>query len=289
MPAHNQKATDQQLIESYSRTASVHKTGAEFDMGGASVHVRLVKLGAAKPMNRFKHDHCLIEWYEKFANIGKLDDLANSLGRTKQFIARRAKLLGLTDQNRSKSYLPQLSSDAGKQRIRANGHPRGMAGKTQSEEFKDGMSQRSFDRWHSMTDEERAIFASKANRSWKAGWRIIGGIRKYYRSSWEANYARYLEWLLDRGQIRSWKHEPKTFWFLNIKRGTRSYLPDFEVVELSGRVVYHEVKGWLDASSKIKLKRMAKYYPDEKIILIDAKAYRSIASTMKHVLRGDWE
>ncbi len=288
MPAHK-KATDRQLIDSYAKTASVHKTGAEFGMGGGSVHERLVKLGVAKPMNHFKHDQVLIEFYEQYADIGKLDDLANSLGRTKQFIARRARALGLTDPQRKKPYLSEQISARTKEHIRVHGHARGMAGKTHSEKFKDEASQRSFDRWHGMTDDERAAFTSKSNRSWKAGWRTIGGIKKYYRSRWEANYARYLQWLLERGEIKSWRHEPKTFWFLSIKRGTRSYLPDFEVVELNGRTVYHEVKGWLDAGSKVKLKRMAKYYPDEKLILIDAKSYRSIAATMKLILQFQWE
>jgi len=126
------------------------------------------------------------------------------------------------------------------------------------------------------------------NSSWKAGWRTIGGIKKYYRSRWEANYARYLEWLKQKGEIADWKHEPTTFWFENIKRGVRSYLPDFLVTENNGKQVYHEVKGWMDPKSKTKLKRMAKYYPDIPILLIDKSAY----TALKKVLAGlisDWE
>lgn len=94
---------------------------------------------------------------------------------------------------------------------------------------------------------------------------------------WEANYARYLEWLRTQGEIAAWDHEPTTFWFEKIRRGTRSYLPDFRVVENNGDIVFHEVKGWMDDRSKTKLSRMRIYYPKVKIIVIDAKSYRSIA------------
>lgn len=297
------RVTDEQLAASYARTGSVHKTGAELGIHGGSVHERLVKLGIQKKMNVFtpEDDRLLVQLYNTYARIGELDILAKHFGRTKHFLCRQAKRLGLTDPNRPKPYLPQLSSEAQKERIRVNGHSRGMLGKKhsreslskmmgrpQSEEQKNATSQRMFERWHSMTPEERIAFSGDAKRSWKAAWREIGGVRKYYRSRWEANYARYLEWLKKRGEIRSWKHEPKTFWFLAIKRGTRSYLPDFEVVENNGTASYHEVKGWMDDASRVKLKRMAKYYPEEKIVLIDRAAYMAIAKTMKRII-VDWE
>lgn len=121
----------------------------------------------------------------------------------------------------------------------------------------------------------------------KAEWRIIGGQRAFFRSKWEANYARYLEWLKARGEIDSWEHEPTTFWFKGVRRGTVSYLPDFRVIE-RGAEIYHEVKGWMDGKSKTKIKRMAKYHPDVRLLVIDAKAYRSIAKTMAALI-PDWE
>lgn len=92
----------------------------------------------------------------------------------------------------------------------------------------------------------------------KAGWREDLG--RYFRSSWEANYARFLNF-----SKVGWKYEHKTFWFSNIKRGTRSYTPDFYLPDEN---VYHEVKGWFDPKSTTKLKRMAKYHPDVKVIVI---------------------
>lgn len=128
----------------------------------------------------------------------------------------------------------------------------------------------------------------RLNATWKAGWRDIGGINKFYRSRWEANYARYLEWLRDHGEIASWRHEPKTFWFDGIKRGCVSYLPDFEVVEVCGKVAYHEVKGWMDDRSATKIKRMAKYYPEVTLIVIAQKEYRKIELQVSRLITG-WE
>lgn len=130
---------------------------------------------------------------------------------------------------------------------------------------------------------------NKANASWGCGWRDIGGIRKYYRSKWEANYARYLEWLKGIGEVVKLEHEPETFWFEGIKRGCLSYLPDFRVTEKNGTIVYHEVKGWMDDRSKTKIKRMAIYYPNIKLIVIEAKSYNSIKKTMMPIIGKDWE
>lgn len=124
--------------------------------------------------------------------------------------------------------------------------------------------------------------------AWKGGWREIGGKRNYYRSLWEANYARYLQFLKEQGEIADWEHEPDTFWFENIKRGVRSYLPDFKVTNTGGSVEYHEVKGWMDPKSKTKIRRMAKYYPEVKLIVIDKKAYGAIKRRARALLEG-WE
>lgn len=187
-----------------------------------------------------------------------------------------------------------------KKRIATFGHPKGMLGKTHTKEAKEVMGQHSKNMWGNMSEEKKdahslrsSILASKqtmnrANASWKAAWRDIGSERKYYRSAWEANYARYLEWLKSKKQIAEWKHEPKTFWFVGIKRGCMSYLPDFWVKELNGSESYHEVKGWMDDRSITKIKRMAKYHPDTKLIVIDSKAYKALAKQLSGLIDG-WE
>ncbi len=114
-----------------------------------------------------------------------------------------------------------------------------------------------------------------AYRFTKSGWFTIGRHKKYFRSTWEVLYARYLEWLKMKGEIMDWEYEPDTFWFESIRRGVRSYTPDFKVISENGHE-YHEVKGYLDSRSKTKLKRMAKYHPKDKVILIDKDFINSI-------------
>ena len=55
--------------------------------------------------------------------------------------------------------------------------------------------------------------------------------------------ARYLNWLISRGELVSWEYEPDTFEFVKIKRGSRFYTPDFKLKEMDGSTVYWEVKG----------------------------------------------
>ena len=111
----------------------------------------------------------------------------------------------------------------------------------------------------------------------------------YFRSSWEANYARYLNFLMDRGQIQRWEYEPHVFWFEEIKRGVRSYLPDFKVWEtINDEPYYVEVKGFMDAKSKTKLKRMAKYYPEVKLVLVDKDKYNEIKYKLSSLIKN-WE
>lgn len=111
---------------------------------------------------------------------------------------------------------------------------------------------------------------------------------QYFRSAWEANWARYLTWLKSIGEIRAWEFEVVTFEFAKIKRGTRFYTPDFKVTNKDGSVEYHEVKGYMDQRSATKLKRMAKYYPLTRIVLIDKAAYSSVAKKVSGLIAG-WE
>lgn len=110
----------------------------------------------------------------------------------------------------------------------------------------------------------------------------------YFRSTWEANYARYLNWLVGCGQIEAWLYEPDTFEFVGIKRGSRFYTPDFKVTNRDGTVEYHEVKGYLDQRGATKLKRMKRYHPKVKLIVIDKEQYRAIHAQIGSGLPG-WE
>lgn len=113
----------------------------------------------------------------------------------------------------------------------------------------------------------------------------------FFRSSWEANYARYLNWCITRGEVLSWQYESKTFIFEKIKRGTRSYTPDFKVFlpGENGKYEWHEVKGWMDPKSKVKLKRMEIYFPEETIKIIDKTFFNQAKRTGLSSMIQNWE
>jgi hypothetical protein len=110
----------------------------------------------------------------------------------------------------------------------------------------------------------------------------VAGVRPdigtmYFHSKMEANYARYLNLLQSMGVIRTWRYEPDTFWFLTIKRGTRSYKPDFRVeYRDEGAPVYVEVKGYMDKKSKTKISRFRKYYPQFKLEVVGQTEFANI-------------
>lgn len=105
--AYPKKVSDAELIEAYERTGSVWKTGKEVGLCGQSVHERLQKLGKAKHVNIFTEEekNTLRDCYTVYRDAGKLDDLAQKMGRTKHFICRKAKELGLTDKNCKREYV----------------------------------------------------------------------------------------------------------------------------------------------------------------------------------------
>lgn len=107
----------------------------------------------------------------------------------------------------------------------------------------------------------------------------------YVRSSWEANYARYLKWLQANGSIAAWAYEPETFEF-PVKRGSKFYTPDFKVTETSGRVVFHEIKGYMDAKSATKIARFGRHFPWFELVVIGhrdmADIYRKVGGLIPH-------
>jgi len=115
----------------------------------------------------------------------------------------------------------------------------------------------------------------------RQGWKTIGEKRIYFRSNWEVAYAKYLQFLKEKKLILEWEHEPETFWFENIKRGVRSYLPDFKVTQCDGSYHYVEVKGYMDAKSKTKIKRFKKYYPKEHLVVIEALWFKEMKTKLQ--------
>lgn len=275
---------------------------------GQTVYDRLNRIGVINKINSltaFEKEKIEALYRKGFiAGDGQFDALKAELKRSSIVIQRHARSLGLTTLKRKRSgKMKENLSKFHKKRHLEFGHPRGMLGKKHTEETLKKISKGSIQRWKDRTAEQNQEITTKQQKSrianktnlperfnatWKCGWRSIGGKENFYRSRWEANYARYLEWLKINKQILDWQHEPTTFWFEGIKRGVRSYLPDFSVLTLDNKVEYHEVKGWVDSRSITKTKRMAKYFPEIKLLQIEAKQYHSIAKTMMPIIK-DWE
>lgn len=300
----------------------LREIAAEMKRSVSSIRARVTRLGIAKKtLWTPEEEAALVKLYERAGRDGVLGlaVFARSIGRDPKNVNRKARQLGLeanpsrrvveVRKERQRKHATREEACAAiaasaKRRIQENGHPRGMKGKHHSDAARQILSEIGKAYWGALTEAERtakvdkAIAAQKSKGgatppqiqrgSWKAGWRQIGGKQNFYRSRWEANYARYLEWLKSLKQIAEWKHEPETFWFEAIRRGVRSYKPDFRVWELDGSSSLHEVKGWMDDRSRVCLARMAKYYPHEKIVLIDGRQYRSIRLQVKSLVAG-WE
>lgn len=258
------KATVAELAAAYGITPNVWRVAEQFGMCGQSVHERLAKAGIVNTMRKFTNAErmILLEKYAIHADARTLDVLAAEMGRTKPFICRQARDLNLTDWSRVGQH--NYSDDqvfAITTKIQA----------TMMERY------------------GKLITDSQESRGkWKGGHREIAGRRVFFRSRWEANYGRYLQWLKEHGAITEWEHEPITFWFEKIRRGTRSYLPDFRVTENNGSVAYHEVKGWMTQRSATAINRMRIYHPTVTLIVIPAKTYRLIEKQVSGLVAG-WE
>lgn len=122
-------------------------------------------------------------------------------------------------------------------------------------------------------------------KSLDVGYIYIARKDRWYwiRSRWEVNIMCYLEYLQNIGEIKEWEYETETFYFDGIKRGTNNYKPDFPVTNNDDQKEYWEVKGFMDKKSATKLKRMAKYHPAIKMVLVDQKRYQNISQNARFI------
>ena len=109
----------------------------------------------------------------------------------------------------------------------------------------------------------------------KRGVYEVGEKSYYFRSKWEYEYACYLEFLKKQKEIQNWTYEPKTFEF-PIKHGTTRYTHDFCVYANNGQHQWEEVKGFMTGKANTQINRFRKYYPKEKLIIIDSEWFKSV-------------
>ena len=106
-----------------------------------------------------------------------------------------------------------------------------------------------------------------ANRTYTKG---VGGTRddlgRYFRSRWEANVARILEY-----EGIPYEYETQTFLLLKEDGTEVRYRPDFKLHDR-----WIEVKGWWDPRSKLIKQLMAEQYPSIQIEYIDEPPYKEL-------------
>ena len=146
--------------------------------------------------------------------------------------------------------------------------------KFNSESFRQNVSDRMF------KYRTNGVIKSKSNR--KEVSTVIDWTKYVFKSSWEYEVAIRLQKLKTNGDIISWEYEPDRFIFNDIKKGIRSYCPDFKVTT-PNCVFYIEVKGW---KSEIGMKRLSMFkerYPNIKLYLIDETEYKNVISKTNYL------
>jgi len=294
------------VIDKYKELQNVWKVGEYFGISGQTIHSRLKQVGIIKPINCFTDEDyaVLLEKYESYKTSGRLQELAEELGRTKQFICRKAKELGLTGgvkkYNYSQEKREQLSAIA-RERIEEHGHPRGATGMRHTEEAKAAISAASKMNWEKHSDEwrgeeRRRLRSDVMMKSYEDGVLgvrsrcylfcvTVGGKTFLAKSSWEYDIALYLEYLKSKGLITDWEYESTVFRFKYNTLGVRTYRPDF-TIKRGDDVYYLEVKGWEDDKYIKKKQLMEQEYPKARIIYIKSEEYNLIRKKHKDEISG---
>lgn len=298
------------LAAAYADTGNVHRAAERIGISHSVAHRALTKAGLMRNVNVLRPEELELIRATYEAAAGQpidLKALSLAMGRTRAVICRAASEMGLSVPSRPKAPSHAAALKAGNAAMMAKGnHPKGFAGGVHTDATKDAIGNKSREAWlvaktfnvglMSEAQQQRRSDQATARMALSTGEnaysRAKGGRRAdigpmYFRSAWEANYARYLNWLIARGEIDGWEYEPETFWFEAIKRGVRSYKPDFRISE-KGKSYFVEVKGWMDPKSRTKLRRMKKYHPGVEVRLVDAKQYESIKRAVSRLI-PEWE
>lgn len=298
------------LAKAYASLGNVHKAATEVGVSHSVAHRCLTRMGLMRHVNVLtaQEREAVVAYYRDTpAAEFNSRKFAAYIGRSEISVSRAARAAGLTRMGRSKpTEVVEAMAARQVEHLAAHGHPRGFMGRSHTPGARAVIAAKSALSW------ERQRLTGTGNMSEASLQRLSDRMSKlmserpaetnysrvahgrrhdlgeiYFRSSWEANYARYLNWLMARGEIDGWAYEPETFWFEKIRRGVRSYKPDFRIEE-KGRSYFVEVKGWMDDKSKTKLKRMAKYHPAVEVRVVGQKQYAALARSVASLI-PNWE
>lgn len=283
---------ENKLREMFDAKMTVKDMAKILGRSKSGVQAKLQRMGLSHKKRWTENDLLLLKKEHKEGVSVK--EMADKLGTTKKAIEWQISKLGIGAQPGSREF----SKKASRRNKRAWADPEHAFNQP---EYRKKLK----DNWADPnspfnTEEYRQALSDRAkqNKVWftsglKGKGRYKGGHRPdlgfYVRSQWEANVARYIKFLMQKGEVKGFEYEADTFEFTNIKRGTRSYTPDFKIYNNDGSLEYWEVKGFMDQVSKTKLKRMAKYYPDIPIRVIEREQYNEIKNWSRLIEHWDDE
>lgn len=278
---------------------TVKELARELGRTESAVRGRKNKIGVKRgncPHFTEEEKNIIKEWYEKDDMGVDLEGLSSLINRPKTSISYIAKTMGLTKYGNFTEKERNVRAKEMVIKVSKIEHPRGMLGKHHTEESKEKISIASITRAANMTSEEKHSIAMKAVETKKkkgttsqttsnAYSRTKSGIRsdlgQYFRSAWEANIARILDY-----EDIEWEYECKRFFFNEEVDGVLSYQPDFYLPQFNKWI---EVKGWMDEKSKTRLKLFEEQYPNESknLILIDQTFYNALR--LEFFFLPNWE
>lgn len=294
---------EKQLLLDNSNSMSIKELSELLDRSVGSIRGKKQQLG----LNNFRipwtedEKRIIINYFLDHHDTSiDMDYLCSLTGRSKAAIHSFAFKNGLTNKHRS------LSEEANRKRVDSiknnfytteyyqniwlpkqkeillsyAGKTSGFSGKHHTEETKEKMSISHIEFFDNMTDLEKQEWGKKKNGSRYRAY-IREDLNKYFRSSWEANFARILNHL-----DIEWVYEPKRYYFKNKINKVSSYLPDFYLPQFD---IWIEIKGWMNEKSRIKLELFEEEYPEEykKLILIEKDQYEFLEK--KYSWLKNWE
>lgn len=140
-----------------------------------------------------------------------------------------------------------------------------------------GLTKETDERVARLGEHNRILKIGKPNFN-PDGWGKCGirqDLKRYFRSKWEANFARLCNYL-----GIEWEYEPCRFIFDRC-----SYLPDFYLPVCD---LWVEVKGRLTDNARLRLAEMSKYYPNERVWLVDKYIYALLRKSYSSLI-PNWE
>lgn len=290
------QVTNEQLLEAYNRLGSVWKVAPEVGICGQSVWERLKKLGVVDKDRWTKQQLNILRqsYSDNPSNTLHINQLVNIIGKPKTSISGKAKRMGLTtNRYRKRDKIMRLAiSKRQKEWHKTHEHPN-------KAEMQIRVCPACGMFFEAIPSDNRKYCSTKCsyNRTQVYGHQGYAkiGIRadlnnQYFRSRWEANYARYLNYLISIGEpILKWEYEPERFNFSKVRTKPYYYTPDFCIIFTDNHREYHEIKGWDYGNGQKARRRFRKYFPQHRLILRNKVWYSSLFKKGVDKVIPNWE